>query len=135
MHVLQALCRSECAVHPCPQLVLASCTALVAGGGITTERIFKHNPPPELVDRLAAAAGKRTAHVGFAVVRVTNGVLQGCGMLAAHHSKCSHCRSTIMRHKSFNGCLLCQAGYVQADCSRGFPARNSLMATGEQQTV
>jgi hypothetical protein len=37
--------------------VLASCTALVAGGGITTERIFKHNPPPELVDRLAAAAG------------------------------------------------------------------------------
>lgn len=53
----QALCRSECAVHPCPQLVLAACTALVAGGGITTERIFKHNPPPELVDRLAAAAG------------------------------------------------------------------------------
>lgn len=55
--LVQALCRSECATHPCPQLVLAACTALVAGGGITTERIFKHNPPPELVDRLAAAAG------------------------------------------------------------------------------
>jgi hypothetical protein len=59
----QALCRSEFQVHPCPQLVLASCTALVSGGGITTERIFKHNPPPELVDRLAAAAGVHIAWV------------------------------------------------------------------------
>jgi hypothetical protein len=54
---LQSLCRAECSQHPCPQLVLAACTALVSGGGITTERIFKHNPPPELTERLAAAAG------------------------------------------------------------------------------
>jgi hypothetical protein len=70
---MQAFCRSECAVHPCPQLVLASCTALIAGGGITTERIFKHNPPPELVDRLAAAAGgqwcKHTAAEALQCVR------------------------------------------------------------------
>lgn len=56
----QALCRGEVASRPCPQLVLACCTALVSGGGITTECIFKHNPPQELVDRLAAtAAGVR----------------------------------------------------------------------------
>ncbi|WIA30663.1 hypothetical protein OEZ86_000737 [Tetradesmus obliquus] len=53
---LQALCRSEVLARPCPQLVLACCTALVCGGGITTQAIFKHNPPQELVDRLAATA-------------------------------------------------------------------------------
>lgn len=37
--------------------MLAACTALVSGGGTTSQRIFKHDPPPELVDRLAAAAG------------------------------------------------------------------------------
>ncbi|KAF6259420.1 Rho GTPase activation protein [Scenedesmus sp. NREL 46B-D3] len=53
---LQALCRGEVAARPCPQLVLACCTALVTGGGLTTQAIFKHNPPQELVDRLAATA-------------------------------------------------------------------------------
>lgn len=50
---LQALCRSEAAARPCPQLALAVCTALVSGGGLSTQRLFKHNPPQELVDRLA----------------------------------------------------------------------------------
>jgi hypothetical protein len=58
---LQALCRSEVQARPCPQLVLACCTALVTGGGITTQAIFKHNPPQELVDRLAATAAGGTA--------------------------------------------------------------------------
>eukprot|EP00878_Enallax_costatus_P044948 GHUV01053756.1.p1 GENE.GHUV01053756.1~~GHUV01053756.1.p1 ORF type:complete len:292 (+),score=104.51 GHUV01053756.1:154-1029(+) len=53
---LQAVCRSELASKPCPQLVLMCCTALVSGQGLTTERIFKHDPPQELVDRLAATA-------------------------------------------------------------------------------
>ncbi|KAF8068385.1 VPS11 [Scenedesmus sp. PABB004] len=53
---LQALCRAELAARPCPQLVLACCTALVSGGGLMTERIFRHDPPAELVDRLAATA-------------------------------------------------------------------------------
>eukprot|EP00882_Tetradesmus_deserticola_P018635 GHRQ01020015.1.p1 GENE.GHRQ01020015.1~~GHRQ01020015.1.p1 ORF type:complete len:336 (+),score=135.28 GHRQ01020015.1:1058-2065(+) len=55
---LQVLCRSEVQARPCPQLVLACCTALVSGGGITTQAIFKHNPPQELVDRLAVAAAE-----------------------------------------------------------------------------
>jgi hypothetical protein len=53
---LQALCRAEVQARPCPQLVLACCTALVSGGAITTQAIFKHTPPQELVDRLAASA-------------------------------------------------------------------------------
>lgn len=84
-HDVQAMCRSECAAHPCPQLVLASCTALVAGGGITTERIFKHNPPPELVDRLAAAAGgHECVHVRRLLLIV--GVLQAYLFPSAHSS-------------------------------------------------
>jgi hypothetical protein len=51
----QVLCRSELTHRPAPQLVLSCCCVLVAGGGCTTERIFKHNPPQELVERLAAA--------------------------------------------------------------------------------
>jgi hypothetical protein len=64
---VQALCRSEVQARPCPQLVLACCTALVTGGGITTQAIFKHNPPQELVDRLAATAagGVRNTYVAY----------------------------------------------------------------------
>eukprot|EP00879_Flechtneria_rotunda_P022379 GHRR01023614.1.p1 GENE.GHRR01023614.1~~GHRR01023614.1.p1 ORF type:complete len:340 (+),score=135.49 GHRR01023614.1:555-1574(+) len=57
---LQALCRTELTTHPCPQLMLACCTALVSGGGVGEQRIFKHNPPQELVDKLAATAGSLT---------------------------------------------------------------------------
>jgi hypothetical protein len=31
------------------------CTALASNGGLTTERIFKHDPPYELVERLSRA--------------------------------------------------------------------------------
>lgn len=51
---LQSMCRAELAASPVPQLVLALCQALVSGGGVATQRIFKHDPPAELTQRLSA---------------------------------------------------------------------------------
>lgn len=50
---LQALCRNEVVEAPCPQLVLACCNALIAGG-LQTEGIFKHEAPQEQVDNIFA---------------------------------------------------------------------------------
>ncbi|GBF93919.1 hypothetical protein Rsub_06168 [Raphidocelis subcapitata] len=56
---LLALCRSE---PHMPQLVLASCTALVAGGGIAVPGIFKTPAPTGEEERLSASlAGGRIA--------------------------------------------------------------------------
>jgi hypothetical protein len=41
-----------------PQVVLAATNALVAGGGLGAQRIFKHEAPAELVDALMPSAGE-----------------------------------------------------------------------------
>ncbi len=53
---LLAVCRSE--PHT-PQLVLACATALVVGGGVWTEGIFKVAPPADEVEKLLACVGER----------------------------------------------------------------------------
>ncbi|KAI8474065.1 MAG: Rho GTPase activation protein [Monoraphidium minutum] len=56
---LLALCRSEPSV---PQLVLACCTALVAGGGVRARALFQEAPPPDAVERMSSCvAGGRPA--------------------------------------------------------------------------
>lgn len=62
--IFQALCRGELASHPVPQVVLAATNALVAGGGLGAQRIFKHEAPAELVDALMPSAGEERGGVG-----------------------------------------------------------------------
>jgi hypothetical protein len=79
--LLQALCRGEVQARPCPQLVLACCTALVCGGGITTQAMFKHNPPQELVDRLAAtAAGAAAGKQAVSTLCITSRRVEAGGL-------------------------------------------------------
>jgi len=56
---VQGLCKAELSQRPCPQLVVMCCTALASNAGLATERIFKHDPPHELVERLAHAVTGR----------------------------------------------------------------------------
>lgn len=59
---------------------MVCCTALVSGQGLTTERILKHDPPQELVDRLAATAAGNCQKYQLATAPAGTAVMGACDL-------------------------------------------------------